>query len=192
MVVWGQWANGANTSLLGRTYSAGMGWSNILPPITASPTVASTGIALDEQGDATLVWQQHLQAGDNLVGRHGSPTGTWGDVTPIETDNVAGRLDLITEYAYPSLAIDGNGNVLAVWRKDLSTSTATTFGAYGTRYAGGSWLPQAKLGQKTGLDITGLSVAVADSGFGAAAFVYQSQDASTDPDVDNVMVAFFR
>ncbi len=192
MVVWGQWASGANTTLLGRTYSAGTGWSNVLPPITSSPTVASTGIALDEQGDATLVWQQHLQAGDNLVGMHGSPTGAWGDITPIETDNVAGRLDLITEYGYPSLAIDGNGNVLAVWRKDLSTSSTTTFGAYGTRYAGGSWLPQAKLGQKAGLDITGLSVAVADSGFGAAAFIYQSQDASTDPDIDNVMVAFFR
>ncbi len=190
MVLWTE-AVSSNTVLLGRTYDPAVGWSSVLPPIVTAQTVAATAVALDEQDNATLLWQQNTGNGDNLVGMHGSPTGPWSEVTALETDNIAGSLGLTTEYARPSAAIDGNGNVLAVWRKEVSTST-TTFGAYATRYAGGSWLPEAKLGLKTGFDIAGLSVSVADSGFGAATFLYQTDKTTSDTDVDNVMVAFFR
>jgi len=129
-------------------------------------------VALDEQGNATILWQQNRGNALDLVGIHGSPTSSRSDVVPLETDNAAGSLGLVTEYAYPSVAIDGSGSVLAVWRKKPSAADAATYGAYGTRFAAGSWLPQAKLGLKTGFDVSGLSVSVADSGFGAAAFGY--------------------
>jgi hypothetical protein len=190
MVVWTE-ASGSNTLLLGRTYDPGLGWSSVMPPIVTAQTVEATAVALDEQNSATLLWQQNTTGGANLVAMHGSPTGPWGEVTALETDNIAGKLGLTTERAQPSVAIDTGGNVLAVWRKEVSAS-ATTFGAYATRYAGGSWLPQAKLGLKTGLDIGGLSVSVADSGFGAATFFYLTDSTPSDPDAYNVFVAFFR
>jgi hypothetical protein len=190
MVLWSE-ASSSNTLLLGRTYNPGVGWSSVLPPIVTAQTVAATAVALDEQNNATLLWQQNTAGGVNLVSMHGSPTGPWSEVTALETDNLAGALGLTSEYASPSVAIDGNGNILAVWRKEVSTST-TTFGAYATQSAGGSWLPQAKLGLKTGFDIAGLSVTVADSGFGVATFLYQTDETTSDTDVDNVMVAFFR
>jgi hypothetical protein len=182
---------GENSQMLGRTYSPSSGWSSVLPPIVTASIVAGTAVALDEQGSATVVWQQNLGSSLNLVGLHGSPTSSWSDAVPLETDNAAGSSGLTTEYAYPSVAIDGSGNVLTVWRKRVSATDATTYGAYGTRFAAGKWLPQAKLGLKTGFDVFNLNVSVADSGFGAAAFKYWS-DTKNDPDADNVFVAFFR
>jgi hypothetical protein len=185
-------ATGSNTAMLGRTYNPSSGWSNVLPPLVTASTVAAPAVALDEQGNATVLWQQSLAGGAlNVVSMHGSPTGSWTDPVPLETDNGAGSLNLVTEYAYPSVAIDGSGDVLAVWRKKPSASDAATYGAYGSRFAGGSWLTQTKLGLKTGFDIFGLGVSVADSGFGAAAFRYWS-DTKSDPDASNVFVAFFR
>jgi len=176
---------------LARTYTPAVGWSSPSPPIVTSDNVASPAVALDEQGMATILWQQGLLSGGvNMMGIHGSTSGSWSDVAVLETDNKAG---LYTDhYGFPEVAIDGAGNVLAVWRKDLSTSTTTTFGAYATRFAGGSWLPQAQLGLKTGLNVPDVQVAVADSGFGAAAFNYVSKDTTSDAAAFNVHVAFFR
>ena len=190
LVVWSS-PSGGGQALLARTYTPAVGWSSPSPPIVTSDTVASPAVALDEQGMATILWQQEiLSGGANMMGIHGSTSGSWSDVALLETDNKSGTLT--TPDAYPMVAIDQNGDVLAVWRKDLSTSTTTTFGAYATRFAGGSWLPQAQLGLKTGLIVPDVQVAVADWGFGAAAFNYIAEDATSEAAAYNVHVAFFR
>ncbi len=192
MVIWTE-ASGANNVLLGRTYRPGQGWGPVLQPIVSASYVGGTGLALDEEGIATVLWQQPTTSGgNNLLAKRGPASGPWGQATPLETDNVAGRLGLVTEYAFPSVAVDASGNVLAVWRKDRSTDAATTYGAYGTRFAGQSWLPETKLGMKTGFDLSGLAVSVADSGFGAATFSYFPKDVAADSDSYNVHVALFR
>jgi hypothetical protein len=188
--VWSE-SRGANVGLSARTYNPTVGWSAVSPPIVASDTVSAVAVAMDEQDNVTILFQQGLAAGGmNVMGIHGTVTGAWGDITVLETDNVASYLT--TEYAVPNLAIDASGNVLAVWRKDLSTSTTTTYGAYASRFAGGSWIPQFKLGQKTGLNVLEVNVSVADSGFGAATFYYLSDTTTTDPDAYHTMVAFYR
>jgi hypothetical protein len=176
--------------MFARTYNSAQGWSSVSPEILSSYYVASIAVALDEQGNATIVWQQDFSTGVNMMGIHGKVNGAWSEKTPLETDNQAGNLT--TEYGYPKLAIDASGNVLAVWRKAVSLSNPTTYGAYASRFAGGSWLPQFKLGQKTGLDAPEVNVSVADSGFGAATFYYYSDTTTSDPDAFNTQVAFFR
>jgi hypothetical protein len=168
-----------------------VGWSAVTPPILSSDTIGALAVAMDEQDNVTILLQQGLASGGmNVMGTHGTVTGSWSDVTVLETDNVAGYL--VDAYAMPKLAIDASGDVLAVWRKDLSTTTTTTYGAYASRFAGGSWLPQFKLGMKTGLEVPEVSVSVADSGFGAASFYFRSDNTTTDPDSYNAMVSFFR
>ncbi len=190
VLVWSE-ASGSTVGLSARTYSPTVGWSAVAPPILSSDTIGALAVAMDEQDNVTILLQQQIASGGmNVMGIHGTVTGTWSDVTLLETDNVAGYL--IDEYAMPQLAIDGSGNVLAVWRKDLSTSTTTTYGAYASRFAGGSWLPQFQLGQKTGLDVPLVGLSVADSGFGAATFYFRSDNTTTDPDAYNTMVAFYR
>jgi len=176
--------------MFARTYNSAQGWSSVSPEILSSYYVASIAVALDEQGNSTIVWQQDISTGVNMMGIHGKVNGAWSEKTPLETDNVAGsRTD---QYGFPRLAIDASGNVLAVWRKAVSLSSPSTYGAYASRFAQGSWLPQFKLGQKTGLDAPEVNVSVADSGFGAATFYYYSDTTTSDPDAFNTQVAFFR
>lgn len=193
IVVWAE-ASGSNTVALARTYNPLVGWGSVSNPLVIASTVASPAVALDEQGTVTLVWQQELDGGAlNLMGMRGSVTGAWSDVAVLETDNRAGASNLTSEYAYPKVAIDGSGNILVAWRKNLSEGSTTTYGAYATRYAAGTWAPQTKLGVKVGFDVPVLSVAVADSGFGAASFSYVTGSATTvDSDAYNAHVAFFR
>jgi hypothetical protein len=190
VLVWSE-STGSTVGLSARTYSPTVGWSAVAPPILSSDTIGALAVAMDEQDNVTILLQQQIASGGmNVMGIHGTVTGTWSDIAVLETNNVAGYL--IDEYAMPQLAIDGSGNVLAVWRKDLSTSTTTTYGAYASRYVGGSWLPQFQLGQKTGLEVPLVNVSVADSGFGAATFYFRSDNTTADPDAYNTMVAFFR
>lgn len=187
--VWSEYP-GANMGIFARTYNPASGWSSVSPSIVSASSIYSVAAAIDEQDNVTILFQQSISTGANVMGIHGTVSGTWGDVAVLETDNVAGNL--LTEYAFPKLAIDASGNVLAVWRKDLSTSSTTTYGAYASRFSGGSWLPQFQLGQRTGLEVPEQSVSVADSGFGAASFYFRSETTTTDPEAYNAEVAFFR
>jgi|GEM_PF-5362614 len=188
--VWSE-STGPSMVMLARTYNLSTGWSSVSPPIVTSGEIFSVAVAMDEQNNLTIVWQQPLSTGgQNMMGIHGSLTGTWSDITPLETDNVASYLTI--EFGYPKVAIDANGDVLAVWRKDLSTSTTTTYGAYASRFTGGTWLAQTPLGLKTGLEVPEINLSVADSGFGAASFYFRSDDPTNDPDAYNAYVAFFR
>jgi len=189
VLVWSE-SSGSTVGLSARTYNPSVGWS-AGTLILSSATIGALAVAMDEQDNVTILLQQAITSGGmNVMGIHGTVTGTWSEVTVLETDNVAGYT--VDEYAKPQLAIDASGNVLAVWRKDLSTSTTTTYGAYASRFVGGSWLPQFQLGLKTGLEVPEVSVSVADSGFGAASFYFRSDNTTTDADAYNAMVAFFR
>jgi hypothetical protein len=183
--------NDYNVGLYARTYNPSLGWSSPSPAIASSNGMSTIATALDEQGNVTIAWQQNLASGKaNLMAIHGSVTGSWSDIAVLETDNVASYYTY--EFAYPKLAVDGNGNVLLVWRKDQSTSSITTYGAYGSRFSAGAWSPQFRLGQKTGLNVVDVSLSVSDQGFGAAAFTYMAEDSTSDPDAYNTMVAFYR
>jgi hypothetical protein len=193
IVVWTE-SSGSNTIALARAYNPATGWSSPTPPLVTASTVATPAVVLDEQSVVTLVWQQDTKSGGaNMMGKRGTLAGTWSEPTILETDNRAGHSGLVTDYAYPKAAIDGSGNVLIVWRKDLTEGTTSTYGLYATRYASGTWLPQVKLGQKTGFDVPVYSLAVADSGLAAVTFKYTNATATTtDPDSDSTLAALFR
>ena len=193
VVVWSEYMNTSNydMAMYARAYSPTLGWGTQSPAIVSSSGIYGVHAVLDEQGIVTIAWQQAIASGKmNTMAIRGTLTGAWSDVAVLETDNVTGNL--LTELSRPQLALDGSGNALIVWRKEIATPE-NTYGAYASRYAGGSWLPQFQLGQKAGYNVLTLSLSVADSGLGAAAFVYTSNtgDAS-DPDSYNTEVAFFR
>jgi hypothetical protein len=188
------WSEGSNSQmgLHAKTYGPALGWSTASPAITTSSGMYHIAAALDEQGKVTIAFQQALKSGAmNLMGIHGSVTGSWSDIAVLETDNLASYRT--NHYARPSMAIDGSGNVLLAWRKDLGGEEPnTTYGAYASRFANGTWLPQVQLGVKTGLDVPYVNLSVSDNGLGAAAFSYISWSSTTDPDSYSTMVACFR
>ncbi|MBN2574738.1 MAG: hypothetical protein JXP73_09240 [Deltaproteobacteria bacterium] len=194
VVVWSEYTNTTSYDMVmyARSYNPSVGWSSQSPAIVSSGDIYGVRAVMDEQGVVTIAWQQTIASGMmNTMAIRGTLTGTWSDVAVLETDNTTGYL--LTELARPQLAVDASGNVLIVWRKEIDTAELVTYGAYASRYADGAWLPQFRLGQKTGYNVLTLSLSVADSGLGAAAFVYTSNtgDAS-DPDSYNTHVAFFR
>jgi hypothetical protein len=144
---------------------------------------------LDNDGFLTAAWDQAIATGkENVMAIHGKVGGTWSEITPLETDNLAA--DDITELASPRLAVDAHGNVLVTWSKKIND---TTWGAYARRLQGTEWQPQVELGKKSDLQTVDPVVAVADSGFGAAVFEYHDfTGKTTDPDAYNVEVAFCR
>lgn len=195
VVVWGE----SNTTLKLKTYNPTNGWA------TTSTTIGPAGYAwnlvavLDESDMLTLAWQQSLSNGKyNTLSLRGKVNGAWGDVTPLETDNTAG--DLNQEASAPRLAVDGSGNVLVAWRKEINgpdseiystTQPTKTYAIYGSAYRNGNWQTPVSLFQRDGVVAMWPSLAVSDKGFGVVAFDNWSTT-SKDPDLNNVMAAFYR
>ena len=67
-------------------------------------------VAVDPSGNAVAVWYQDDGTRDNIWANRFTPTAGWGAAEPIETDN-AGRA------SSPQVALDSNGNAVAVWQQ---------------------------------------------------------------------------
>jgi hypothetical protein len=86
-------------------------------------------IAIDPDGNAITVWYQSDGTRDNIWSNRYAPSSGWDTAELIETDN-AGRA------GRPHVAIDSNGNALAVWVQ----SNGTRFSLWSNRYTpSGSW-----------------------------------------------------
>jgi hypothetical protein len=183
VVVWAEDAS-SSASLNLSYYKPSSGWTSV-QKVTDGDEFYTLGSALDNNGNITVAWVQGFaSSGHNVMAIHGKVGGSWGQATALETDNTAAGN--YNEFATPMLAVDGFGNVLAVWQKKINS---TTYGAYARRLQGTTWQPQVKLGQKADHKTLWPRVAVADSGFGAGTFVYY---VGTDADAYNVEVAFCR
>jgi hypothetical protein len=189
VVVWAEDASATSMTMYLSSYKPAVGWSTP-QKIVDSSEFYNFAAALDDKGFVTAAWVQSIATGGhNVMAIHGKAGGTWSDIIPLETDNVAAGY--YNQFAYPSLAADAAGNVLAVWAKKVDAGN--TYGAYARTLQGGEWQPAVKLGQKTNLRAWNPAVAVADSGFGAASFVFvDPAGTTTDPEAYNVEVAFFR
>jgi hypothetical protein len=177
-----------DVGLLASTYKSGGTWSTP-QKIRDSGEFFFMTTVLDNDGFLTAAWDQAIANGSyNVMAIPGKVGGTWSDLVPLETDNVAP--DLTSELAQPKLAVDAHGNVVAGWSKKIND---TTWAACARRLQGTEWQPQVELGKKSGLQASDPVVAVADSGFGAAAFEYYDFGGkTTDTDVYSVEVAFCR
>ncbi len=196
VAVWGEYGN-SNTTLKSKTYNPTNGWATSASTIGAVESAYSLVAALDESDNMTLAWQQRLASGRyNTLSLRGKVNGAWGEITPLETDNTAG--DLTKEDSAPQLAVDGSGNVLVVWRKEIdgpdsdnSSNATRTYAIYGSAFRNGEWQTPVSIYQKTSVVSMWPSLAVSDQGFGAVAFFAWS-NTSTDPDLNNTMVGFYR
>jgi len=194
VVAWAEESSPNSMTSYVSTYQPADGSWSTPQRITDSSSFALLTAVLDDNGLVTLAWVQSISTGGyNVMAMHESAGGVWGDITPLETDNVASMSIDSDLFAVPNLVADASGNVLAVWSKEIDSATYT-YGAYARRLQGEEWQPQVKLGQKAGLRANDPTVAVADSGFGAASFVYVAlpDGTTSDPEAYNVEVAFCR
>ena len=121
------WAQSSVGNIWANRYTAGTGWG------TATLIEAGTGsaygpqIAIDANGNALAVWTQTNGTVYSVWSNRYS-AGAWGTAALIETDN-AGSAE------GPQIAIDANGNALAVWAQ----SNGTVNNIWANRFSAGAW-----------------------------------------------------
>lgn len=131
--------------------------------------------AIDPAGDAVAVWSEVNSLSDDpqLYDVHAalSPAGAaaWQAPGPIETDNRIGA-DL-TQYANPIVGLDGDGNAIASWRKQLASGEMQVYAsALGARES--SWTPADGVAVNDDPTHTALATTLAVSRNGAALAVW--------------------
>jgi hypothetical protein len=114
VAVWSQ-RDGTRFNIWSSRYTPTGGWG-IAERIEAdnAGSAIDPQVAIDPSGNALAVWSQHDGTRFNIWANHYTLTGDWGVAERIETDNAGSATD-------PQVAVDPNGNALAVWRQHDGT-----------------------------------------------------------------------
>jgi hypothetical protein len=129
VAVWQQ-SDGTRINILANRYAAGSGWGDVaLIESDNSGDAANPMVAIDNDGNAVTVWQQSDATRTNIWANRYAAGSGWGGAALIETDDAG-------DAANPMVAIDNDGNAVAVWQQ----SDATRTNIWTNRYAaGGNW-----------------------------------------------------
>ncbi len=114
LAVWWQF-DGTAFSIYSNRYVASAGsWDSAALIEANAGDARGPQIAIDSNGNALAVWEQHDGTRYNIwSNRYVASTGLWSNAGLIETDN-AGHAST------PQIAVDSNGNALAVWHHNDS------------------------------------------------------------------------
>ena len=125
VAVWKQ-TDGAHFSIYSARYTAGA-WGTPKMIDTGVGDSYNPQIAMDDHGNAVAVWMHFGLPTDNNIYVNRYSAGAWGTPKAIKTG---------TGTAYePQIAMDGNGNAVAVWQQ----FDGTHFRIYSNRYSAGAW-----------------------------------------------------
>lgn len=127
IAVWSQY-DGTRNDIWANRYVAGTGWGTAtLIEADNAGTAQLPRVAMDSNGNAIAVWYQFDGNRYNVwANRYAVGTG-WGSATLIETDNTGNA-------GSHSIAMDANGNAIAVWAQ----SDGTRYSVWANRYVAGS------------------------------------------------------
>ena len=114
IAVWQQF-DGTRTNIWANRYTTGSGWGSAqLIETSNAGDACNPQIAIDASGNAIVVWEQFDSTRYNIRANRYTPGFGLGTAQLIETDNSG-------DAYYPQIAIDGSGNVIAVWRQSDGT-----------------------------------------------------------------------
>ena len=155
MAVWVQWDEyGTSYHIYANRYVVGSGWGSPNLLETSDLAVYKPRIAADSNGNAIAVWQQTWTTfGERFsiyANRYVAGTG-WGAATAVYED----KKDWLSATGAPRIAVDQNGNAMAVW--SLNDSTWSHTSVWASRYVVGTGWSSA----------TNLSGDVVQSAYGA-------------------------
>jgi methyl-accepting chemotaxis protein len=108
VTVWYQ-SDGVRNNVWANRYVTGIGWYGAqLIETDNSGNAMYPQVVVDSSGNATAVWHQSDGVRENIWANRYVVGSGWGVAQLIETDNTGAAL-------YPQVAVDGSGNVTAVW-----------------------------------------------------------------------------
>lgn len=119
VAIWVQ-NNGTTNSIWANIYISGTGWTGAALVETDTQNASFPQVVMDNSSNATAVWIQNDGIWNSVYSSRYITGTTWAARTLIETTG--------GDVYNPQIAIDGSGNVMAVWVQDPSPSI------YATRY----------------------------------------------------------
>jgi hypothetical protein len=128
VAVWMQDSAAGVVDIWANRYINGSGWQGAELIGSGSNDMALPRVVLDANGNATVAWMSWVSSapGDVYATRYAVGTG-W--TAPVQIESGAGMA------GYPQLAVDSNGNVIAVWEQQLAGVSQI----YASRYNGTAW-----------------------------------------------------
>ena len=131
VAVWQYYRADGRTAVQAATRPAGGPWSTqYLSALTGGRDALYPDVAVDAAGNAVAVWQRSDDQGKTFVQAATRPAGdVWSEPQRLAPDESVDRLQV---------AMDGQGNALAVWSSEAGVRTAS-------RPAGGMWSPAQKI-----------------------------------------------
>lgn len=136
--VWAQSDGNNVVSIWANRFSAGNGtWGTAKVIGTVGAVILSDHgpqIAVDAGGNALVVWKQPNSTGKNNIwaNRFSAVSGTWGTAELIQTANADSA-------RAPQIAMDGNGNAIAVWAQSADANAPSHIWANRFSAASGAW-----------------------------------------------------
>jgi len=123
VAVW-QHFDGTRFNIWANRYAPDEGWGRAEPIETDDVGDATAPqVAVGPTGIAIVVWQQSDGMRDNIWSKRYTPSQGWGTPQPVETDNSG-------EAEAPQIAVDAEGNGVAVWQQ----SDGERFNIWASRY----------------------------------------------------------
>lgn len=116
VAVWWQFDSANIRHIYTNRYTPGAGWGTEERIESSDDENANyPQIAIDDEGNVIAVWSQSDSANSNLLyaNRYTANTGSWGTEAPIGNGN--------GNVIQAQIAIDGDGNAMAVWRQSDGT-----------------------------------------------------------------------
>jgi Bacterial Ig-like domain len=113
LVVWDGTPDGVNVYIYASRYTAASGWSAEVQISGSTAQSGTTDIAGDANGDAVALWVQFDGARNTVWGAHYTVAGGWSPSVAVGNGAGAARSS--------RLAMDADGNVLAVWAQSDGT-----------------------------------------------------------------------
>ncbi len=166
LAVWHQY-DGARYNIWANRYVAGTGWGSAELIESNAWDATNPQIAIDNNSNALVVWQQYDDTNRSIWANRYVAGAGWGAAELIETDNAG--------YANsPQIAVDSNGNALAVWRQ----SDGTRDNIWANRYVVGAGWGSAELIETDNGDAQSPQIAVDSNGNALA--VWQQFDGARD------------
>jgi len=168
LAVWSQF-DGIKNNVYFNRYTADSGWGEAGLVTTDNTSSASNpSMAIDDDGNALVVWQQSDGVRTNIHASHYASGSGWGDAMLLESDNAG-------DASNSQVAFDGNGSAVAVWHQSDGIRTNIV----ANRYTPGSgWGDTTLLETNNAGDARNPQVAL-DSG-GNALILWRQNDGSRD------------
>jgi hypothetical protein len=168
VAVWSQ-SDGVRTNIWANRYAPAAGWGTAeLIETDNADRASSPQVELDPAGNAIAVWNQRDGIRTNIWSNRYTPTGGWGTAQLIETDDAG-------EAGGAKVAIDANGNALAVWGQN----DGVRWHIWSSRYTPAGGWTTAELIQTDGAVAFAFDVAMNPNG-NAVAVWYAYQDTGVE------------